>query len=174
MEPPLFPDWEPYFTFRNYLIEKLRLKTIVDSYYYELVIALFVIGNLVLIICSFFRPVSPAFYTALEIVFIVVFFLDIILRIISGGIEVFFANYFNIVDGIILIVSVILLCLRLDSSTMLKTIRLIRILRVTLNLSSFLGLLDFWPSMINLEREFFRARTEGRLRSYLPSFTWQQ
>ena len=138
LSPPLLPDWELYFKFRNFLIDTLRIKDIVDSYYYQFIVATFVLGNFILILCTFFTKVNPSLYTTLEIVFISAFILDVILRIISEGIEQFFSNYFNTLDSILIVISLALLIAKLDSSAMLKTIRLIRILRVIILLFSCL------------------------------------
>lgn len=119
------------------MIDRLKIKDIVDSYYYEFIMATFVIGNFILILCTFFMKVNPSLYTTMEIVFLVVFIVDVLLRVISEGIEEFFSSHFNCLDTILIIISIALLCARLDSSAMLKTIRLVRILRVLSNIFSF-------------------------------------
>lgn len=102
----------------------------VNSYYYEIIVGLFVIGNFTLILYTFFHYVDPTTYTILEAVFVGIFIIDILMRILAGGIEEFFANYFNSADVIVVLVSLGLLCAKLNNSGMLKIIRLVRILRV--------------------------------------------
>jgi hypothetical protein len=68
------------------LINSLKLKEIVDSYWYEIIIGLFVIGNFVLIICAFVLDVHPTVYTVLESIFITVYLIDIIMRVLVEGI----------------------------------------------------------------------------------------
>ena len=64
----------------------MKIKEIVDSYYYEFIVATFILGNFILILCTFFTKVNPQIYTSLEIMFLIVFILDVLLRIISEGI----------------------------------------------------------------------------------------
>ncbi len=105
MLPPSFDDVEIWVKFRKFLNTKLRLKTIVKHWVFELIVAL-------IIILSFINAIFLMFsYTKLleifDSVFIWIFFVELIIRIVAYGPEVFFLDRWNNVDTFLVAVGLI-------------------------------------------------------------------
>ena len=84
MGPPRFHDWEPYIIFRNFLKDKLRLKKIINSKAFNIGVIILTLINIIIIIVSI--PVKKLNNIIVEYIFVSLFVLEILMRLIGTGI----------------------------------------------------------------------------------------
>jgi voltage-gated sodium channel len=102
MLPPRFEDIELWLRFRKYVNEQLRLKEMVRHWVFEVVISAVIVLSFINAIFFMFHY-SPLVET-FDSIFIWVFFVELLLRVVAFGPENFFMERWNNVDTLLVAV----------------------------------------------------------------------
>ena len=132
MHPPAFDDWGSYIRFRRFLKHKLHLKKIVVSSTFSLCVIILILTNLILVILSLF--VSPLRNLWIEIIFVVFFEVEVLMRMVGIGIERFCSRTGNVLELGLAGFYIVMLGLlgRVSHQTVVKLLSLLRLFRVTM------------------------------------------
>lgn len=138
MYPPEFDDWKPYIRFRKFLKKKLYIKKVVNSIGFHGVIIALTVASLIVIFVSPFKPEWNNM--TVEVVFVILFEIEILVKLLGHGIEKFMAQTGNILELGLGLISLILLMLYtvISPSTLIEILGLVRIFRVIINIFRFL------------------------------------
>lgn len=94
MYPPEFDDWQPYIRLRKFLKKKLYIKKVVNSMGFHGVVIALTVASLIVIIVSPFK--SDWNNMTVEVVFMILFEIEILVKILGHGVERFMAHTGNI------------------------------------------------------------------------------
>lgn len=139
MCPPKYDDWQPYIRFRNFLKDKLKLKKIIQSSAFSHVVTVIILVNFIVIIVSI--PVKQLNNIKLEYAFMILFEIEIAMRLIGTGIEKFTSQLGNVLElGLACLYILLLSLIRvIDDSVLIELLGFLRIFRVILYPFRFLG-----------------------------------
>ena len=127
MIPPSFDDVDCWVRFRNFMNETLHLQAVVKHWVFELLVTIFIIWSFVnaLIFAYDVWPLSKT----LDDIFVWIFVVELLLRIIGFGPENFFAERWNNLDSVLVLLGLLFFFLPIESgaSSISKIGRIFRV-----------------------------------------------
>ena len=126
MLPPSFDDLEIWMDFRKFLIAKFRIKDIVQHLAFEIITSIIIILSTINAVFYIYKT-SP-FVDFVDSFFIWLFLIELILRILAAGPEVFFSSKWNTLDAFLILFGIFFFFASNDNSD--GIIRLWRIFRL--------------------------------------------
>ena len=145
MMPPMFDDVQTWVKLRKFVNKTFKLKDIVKHWIFELIISILIIASFVNAILYSFQswPVT----IILDDIFVWIFVVELLMRVLAFGPETFFADRWNKLDSLLIGVSLVFFFLPLNHgassiSRMGRIFRIASLLRV-LSHSSYIDSINF-------------------------------
>ena len=127
MIPPAFDDIQLWIDFRKFMKERLKLKDIVQHWLFELIVSILIIATFINAIFLVYNVFAVS--ELLDNIFVWIFVLELILRIIAIGPENFFADRWNNLDSFIVLLAVVFFFIPSQGRAS-STVRMGRIFRI--------------------------------------------
>lgn len=154
MLPPTFDDIEVWVKFRKFMNNTFKLKVIVKHWMFELVVSIIIVLSFVNAI--FFMYQYTRLVETFDNIFIWLFFVELLIRIIAYGPEIFFMDRWNNVDTFLVIFGLLFFFVPNNSNAdgvvrMIRIFRLASLLRL-MSHSHFLEGVNFeiWHKLKNI------------------------
>lgn len=114
LRPPVISDYASWIKFRNYLNENFKLKELIETTTYKLILSIVII--LAFVNAAFCLFTNKPTYLIIDQVFINIFFLELLLTIIAIGPENYFNRLFSATDFVLVMIGFILQFVNFENS----------------------------------------------------------